>query len=311
MKTIYRKWNCYNIAANEQYIAAFGEGVTVLKRDTLELVHHFTGMRSIHGGLFVGDDVIFVHTGEQKFYFLSVKDKSVIWNPKRPSQLRNWGGIRAVSIPGTTQVACIGRGKSEDMREHYLVILDVDSHSVALRPIPDCYRVVGQLICSENGVLSFITSMGCDGLMTYRVISMDLAGNVIACVDWSSREIVDYYCGTYLFARNTRDVKPYLRYYSRKESGYDFAHGSDLPVPVFRFQGGPVGSAYDYVPHVNAMDDSGTMVVACASDWIGVIALVSGKLLLEESVPYIYCGKIIDNRLLIGCAKGLHVVSMD
>lgn len=42
-----------NIVPGSRYIAAMGRGIAVWKRETFELVHHFTSIRSIHGGFFL------------------------------------------------------------------------------------------------------------------------------------------------------------------------------------------------------------------------------------------------------------------
>ena len=74
MVTIDKKWECWGIAHNDQYIATIGNGVTVWNRATLDLVHHFAGMRWIHGGIFVNDDVLMVKT----FLLSNISEKATL-----------------------------------------------------------------------------------------------------------------------------------------------------------------------------------------------------------------------------------------
>ena len=123
MQSIFRKWNCWNIASNNEYIATFGSGVTVLKRSTLEEIHHFTGIKYIMGGMFVSEDILVVYTTEQKIFFLQIPEKRIIWACPRHRKISAVGDIRCCLIPGTHKIACIAAGKSS-LENYFFMLVD-------------------------------------------------------------------------------------------------------------------------------------------------------------------------------------------
>lgn len=307
MQTIYRKWNCWNIASTNQYIAAFGSGVTVLKRSTLEKIHHFTGINYIIGGMFLDDDILVVYTTEQKLFFLQISEKRVIWTCPRPKNLSSVGDIRCSTIPGTRKIACIATGK-KSLEEHFLMLIDFEEKSVSLKEIPNCNRVVHSLNWSKEFGLSFLSyeAKG-NGTLLYNIVRISNNGNCNLLCEWECSETINAYWGDYIIMRNSKP-NPHLVGYKLTLSPHTqkIALQSSflIPFPSFRCQG-LVSSDKEYIPSITWIDKGCGLLIGHTSEWLGLYDFINDQLIAEYCQSQISCGTIIDKKLLIGCLPGL------
>ena len=308
MHTIYQKWNCWNIASTDQYIATFGSGVTILKRSTLEEIYHFTGIKYIIGGIFINADILAVYTTEQKIYFLQISEKRIIWTCPRHRNLSSAGDIRCCAIPGTQKIACIATGK-RSLEEHFLLLVDYENKSVTLKEIPNCNRVVHSLIWSKEFGLSFLSYEARDnGNLIYKITGVSDNGDCTMLCEWECSEIINAYWGDFIFMRN---FKPNLQLRGYKLILSPHTHKIELqrtfliPFPIFHTHG-PVGSEKEYMPSITWVDKNRGMLIGHTSDWLGLYDFINDRLISEYRQSQISCSAIIDKTLLIGCLPGLY-----
>lgn len=99
MKSICNERNVIQIVSNDRYIAVIGCGITILERATFAFVHRFAGIRHIHGGIFLDDDVLAVFTGEQRLYFFQISEKNSYGSVHAHRNLHQLGICSAVQYP--------------------------------------------------------------------------------------------------------------------------------------------------------------------------------------------------------------------
>ncbi len=290
-----------------------GTGVTILERKSLEQIHHFTGMRCIHGGFFVSEDVLLVYTGEQRLYFLQISTKSVLWECRRPRELAVNGDMGCCLIPGTETVACIARGK-KSLEEHYFLVADYKTRNLSLRLIPDVYRVALAPVWTEGIGLNFLSFQAKgDGKMLNRITALEQNGDSRCLYEWESEYVVKAYFGKGFFASDYSGVEPraYILKIRHDLRGGSFTLDAALPIslPVF-YMKNPLGGGKYYLPDISMIDGEKELLSAHSDHWMGVYELKEGKLLREYELDYPSCATIIDERLIIGCTPGLMVDSL-
>lgn len=310
MKTVYRSNQCYQIAHSTQYIAAMGHGITVLKRDTFEFVHRFTGLRWIHGGLFLNEDILAVYTGEQRLYFFQISEKKLLWACPRPRQLASSGDMECCQIPGTEKLACIARGK-KDMREHFLLVADCKNQTFSIQEIPNCYCVVRSLALTRPlGLTALSYEAKGDGAELYRLIRIE-EGRTSVLNEWESfRPFISAYSGNYVFLEEYAEHGAQLYVHpldlSKQSQPYQCEDAVALPIPSYFVKGPWVGAPGKFLlPSVSWVDEESGLLTACRPEWIGVCDFHNQKLLAEYSGEDIHCGIILDGNLLIGRSKGI------
>ncbi len=316
MKTVFKTWNCNQISIGQQYIAALGSGVTILDRQTLKLVHHFDGIRWIHGGIFLSDDILAVYTGEQKVYMLQISKEQIIWACPRPEMLAATGDMRCCAIGDTGKLACIARGR-KTLNEHYLLIIDCKNCEIAVRLIDDCHRVVSSLTWTEEMGLTFL-SYQADGKngICYSITKLDDDGNCIVLFANSDHRVISQYSGKHLlFADYTTPVPKIWIHGLEFDSfamrmkigpGTELIHDHTIVKNVFT-----AGKAL--LPTISWLSPNSDFLVAhmpYGQSWVSVYDLKSHKLLLKETVDNIACGVVVDNRLFIGCMPGLYEMKL-
>lgn len=314
MQTIYRRWNCWEIISNNQYIATLGSGVTVLDRTTLEIIHHFTGIKYIHGGFFVSDDVLLVFTGEQQLIFLQISEKKLLWKCPRPKLLATSGDIRCCKIPKSKKIACIARGK-QSLKEHFYLLVDYEHQTLSLHEIPNCYRVVRDLVWTHSFGLSFLSyeAKG-NGMLRYSIIGLDEHGDSLPLFKWESPQIVKAYSGNYLFVGNNDNDGSQLDVYrvikSPRSQLIEWENVFKLTLPLF-YMNGPVGCNKAVLPSISNINENTGLLIAHSSNWIGVFDFSNNKLVAECDHNNISCGAIIDGNLFVGCSPGLLVCHLN
>lgn len=308
MQKVFGKWSCCTIAHNSSYIASFGTGVTVLDRYSLEQICHFTGLRSIHGGVFVSDDVLMVYTGEQRLYFLQISSKSIIWECARPRELASCGDMRCCLIPGTEKAAIIARGK-KSLNEHYLLLADYQNKSLSISLIPDVYRVTQALTYTPELGLHFLSSQGEEGKLLYMLTSISENGESSCLCRWESREEIVLYTGRHIFAcdHSATGLRASLCpvSFEKAEGILSFGAKQCLPLPVFEFKS--FGGVKKLLPRIIRSDEERKLFAAVHDSWLGVYDLDKNALLAEYELQYPQCCSVLDGRLFVGCAPGLYV----
>lgn len=309
MLTIDRRWDCWEIAHNDRYIASMGNGVTVWNRATLEPVHHFTGVRWIHGGILVDDDVLMVYTGEQKIFFFQISQKKRLWAVTRPRELDVSGDMCCCPIPGTEKVACVAQGK-KSLEEHFLLVVDWKTQEQRIQRIPDCYRVVSNFVRTQELGLAFLSwqAKGDNVTMLYRIFRVDNAGSCSILYNGESALSVLAYSGHYLFMADYSGQTPEASAYPLEGAAEgDTLHlGKPLPLRIPPLlTDGPVGTKRLVLPKICWIDENAGLLVACHSQkWLGIYNFLDEKMIAEQQNSKVLYGKLLDGRLLLGCAPG-------
>ena len=314
MQSIYHRWNCWKIVSNNQYIAALGSGVTILNRDTKEVLHHFTRIRCIHGGLFLNEDILVVFTGEQTLYFLQISEKKLLWKCPRPRELAATGDMRCCQIPGMLKVACIACGK-QGLNDHYCMIVDFCQQTVRLYRIPNCYRVTNFLNWTQTAGLAFLSYQAKgDGGILYRMIGIDEDATFPVLLEWEASQEVKACSGNYLFVSQLNDENPYLsnpllKIYKltkvQQTQKLTLVCAYELTVPVFRIAN--LIEVHTYLPFFSWIDENAGLCMLYTDRWIGVYDFLNGRLVMESTHNNINCCTLIDGKLLIGCSPGLWI----
>lgn len=315
MLTIDKRWECWEIAHNDRYIATIGNGVTVWNRATLELVHRFTGVRWIHGGIFVNDDVLMVYTGEQKLFFFQISERKLLWAAPRPRELDVSGDMCCCHIPGTEKVACVTQGK-KSLDEHFLLIVDWNTQEQCLQRIPDCYRVVSHFVWTPVLGLTFLSwqAKGDNVTMLYRIFRMDNTGSCTILYDEESLLSVLAYSGHYLFMADYSGQTPEACVYPLEQSTArdTLRLGKPLPTGIPPLlTDGPVWARKLVFPQICWVDENAGLLVACTKQkWVGVYDFLNAKMITEQHNSEVIYGKLLDGKLLMGCASGFSVEPM-
>lgn len=313
MQIIDKRWDCRAIAHSSRYLATMGNGVTIWMRDTMERIHHFTGMRWIHGGLFVNDDVLMVYTGEQKIYFLGIPEKRILWAIPRPGEFAASGDMRCCSIPDTEKVACIASGKAS-MDEFFFLLIDWSSREFSFWRVPDCYRVIQSLVWTRRLGLTFLSyqAKGDNVSLVYRIFRATETGAFPLLYDGESPLISQAYSGSFLFLADYGGQEPQMFVCSLEPSAQgerlELGKPRLLPIPTLGRKAGP-GSIRRVLPYVKWVDEeSGLLTVCHPMKWIGVCDFQNQTLTaayLNSSVDY---GEVLDGQLLLGLAPGFSIM---
>lgn len=281
----------------------------------MQQIYHFSGMRWIHGGVFVNDDVLMVYTGEQKLYFLSVSKRQNLWAISRPRELAVSGDMRCCHIPGTEKVACIAQGKAS-MEEHFLLIIDWSSRELSLQRIPDCYRVIQNIVWTKQFGLTFLSyqAKGDDISLAYRIFRLTETGSLHLLYDGESPQISQAYSGNYLFMAECGGQEPQMYVYTLMQSTegdqLELGEPKQLSIPTFLVTS-PIGGARRVLPNIKWVDEKASLLTICQPmAWIGIYHFQNQKLLVETENSRVVYGKILDNQFLIGCTSGFSIESL-
>ena len=290
-----------------EYIAAIGNGITILKRNTCELVHQFAGIRHIHGGFFLGDDVLAIFTGEQRLYFFQISEKKLLWECPRPQQLASLGDMKCCPIPGTDQIVCIAEGK-QGINEHFLLLVDYKNRTCSLQPIPNCHRVVASVTWEQTlGVTLLSYEAKENGNLAYNIIKLGDSGALSTLCEWECSQRVNAYSGKHLFLNNNRGREAQLWMceltFSAQHQRWKWSNAQSLPIPYFKTPG-PVGAGV-HLPYVSWVDEVSGLLTACTSDWIGVCDFRNCRMVAEYNGKSINCGMVLDGNLLVGSSNGV------
>lgn len=312
MPTIDKSWACWEIAHNDRYIATLGNGFTIWNRATLELVHHFTGVRWIHGGIFVNDDILMVYTGEQKLFFFQISQKKLLWTVPRPRELDSSGDLCCCHIPGTEKVVCIAQGKKA-LDEHFLLVVDWNVQELSMQRIPDCYRVVSNFVWTQELGLTFLSrqAKGDNTTMLYRIFRVDNTGDFSILYNGESTLSVLGYSGHYLFMADYSCQYPEASVYPLEQStakdNLKLGKPMHILIPPL-LAAGPVGTKRLVFPHICWIDETAGLLVACNKQkWVGIYDFLNEKMIAEQQNSEVIYGKLLDGRLLMGCACGFSV----
>lgn len=310
MHWIDKTWQCWSIAHNDRYIATMGTGVTVRDRTTLETVHHFTGLRWVHSGVFVNEDVLMVYTGEQKLFFFQISQKKLLWAVPRPRELAAYSNMCCCLIPGTEKVACVVRGKRAQ-EEHFLLVVDWASRELCMHRIPDCYRVVTDIVWTQEFGLSFLSTQlkGRESVTLYRIHRADHPGEFSILHDGEMANCrIAGYTGRYLLAEDHSAENPEAKVYPlahiSAEDGLKLGTPVTIPVPLHLLRSAFGVEGYVSPPICWADDASGLLAACHSGRWIGVYDLTTGKPVAEQECPGVMYGQVLDGRLLMGCGPG-------
>ena len=298
--------NCWEIVHNSRYIAAFGSGISVFDRASLELVYHITGLRWVHGGLFADDDTLMVYTGEQKLFFFRISQKRLLWAVPRPREIATSGDMHCCKIRGTDEILCVAQGK-KSLEEQFLLKIDYNGEKMFVRKLPDCYRVVTQLVWTlEQGVTFLSYQAKGDGwTLLYRIHQIN--GDACSILyEGESTQQPRFYSGNYLFLADCSVAPPRASAYPL--TGRDHLNlGKPLPVILpAMWTSGPVGAKKQVLPRICWVDEVQGVLAACDQrDWAGVYDFQNGKMILEAHCAGATCAELLDGRLLIGTTAGL------
>lgn len=310
MQTIFHKWNCWGVASNARYIAAFGDGITILDRLTLEPVHHFTGIWYILGGYFLNEDMLVTFTSEQRIFFFQISGKKLFWECPRPNELASSGDIRWVPLPDAEKVVCIAAGRQSPY-DHFYLLVDYVHRTVHIQKIPNCYSVVRSIVhIPPIGLVCLSYEASGNGDIRYKMTSLQEEGTFLTLCNWNSSQIVNFYSGSYLFMNDYTNQTPALRKYKLKlapdHRSAEWEASSPLPFPTVRIHG-PVGTRRMVLPSISWVNEEAGLLIANSSDWIGVFDVLNEHPAAEYEARNISCGAIIDGNLLIGCTPGLYL----
>lgn len=315
MLLLDKRWECWEIAHNDRYIATIGKGITVWNRATLELIYHFTGVRWIHGGVFVNDDVLMVYTGEQKLFFFQISQKKLLWTPSRPQELDSFGDMCCCHILGTEKVACIAQGK-RTLDEHFLLIANWNTQELYVQRIPDCYRVVSNFVWTQELGLTFLSrqAKGDNVSMLYKIHRVDSAGDFSILYNGESSQSVLGYSGHYLFMADYSSQNPKSSVYhleqSTEKDNMTLGKPRSILLPPLLTKG-PVGTQKLVFPHICWIDENAGLLVACnKQNWVGIYDFLNEKMIAEQQNSDVVYGKLLDGRLLMGCTPGFSVESL-
>ena len=312
MPTIDKRWECWEIAHNDRYIATIGNGVAVWDRASLELVHHFTGVRWIHGGIFVNNDVLMVYTGEQKIFFFQISQKKLLWAVPRNRELDSSGDMCCCHIPGTEKVACIAQGK-KTLDEHYLLVVDCNTQKLSIQQLPDCYRVVSNLVWTQEFGLTFLTwqAKGDNVTILYRINRADSTNDFSILYEDESTQSILGYSGHYLFMADYVSQQPHVSVCPLEHTVAcdSLKLGKSLRIYVPQLlKERQVGTQSLIFPHISWIDeDKGLLVACCKQSWVGIFDFLNEKIAFEQQNSEVIYGKILDGRLLMGCVSGFSI----
>ena len=291
--------------------------MTIWNRETLEQIHHFTGIRWIHNGVFVNEDVLMIYTGEQKLYFLSIQEKRILWAVPRPKELATSGDMHGCRIPGTEKVACVARGK-KSLNDLFFLCVDWSNREISLQRIPDCYRVISSIVWTQELGLTFLSyqAKGDNMSHVHRIFQVTETGTFSILFDGEDSQIVRAYSGDHLFVSDKNELEPKMYVYALEQSA-DADHlklgiPKPLPLPTIRMDG-PVGiNKRRILPYIQWIDEKSGLLTTChTAQWIGICDFRNQKLIQEYPHSSVCYGEILDGKLLLGCAPGFSIVPLN
>ena len=176
-----------------------------------------------------------------------------------------------------------------------------------VRQLPDCYRVVTQLVWTlEQGVTFLSYQAKGDGrTLLYRIHQIN--GDACSILyEGESTQQPRFYSGNYLFLADCSVAPPRASAYPL--TGRDHLNlGKPLPVTLpAMWTSGPVGAKKQVLPRICWVDEVQGVLAACDQrDWAGVYDFQNGKMVLEAHCAGATCAELLDGRLLIGTTAGL------
>ncbi len=291
------------------YIAAIGSGITIIKRDTLEIIHRFSGIPATHGGVFLDDDTLAVFTGKQRILFFSVMRSQMIWSPPRPRELSPQGDMKCCKIGDTSCLACIAQGK-HSLEEHFLLLLDYKSKTVTIQEIPHCFRVVSSIVWTAEQGLSFLTYQANDeGSCCYKVVNARSTDDFFDLYTGCDDRFVDKYSGRHLFFRDYRGEQSsiWLHSLSSAEGSLQVTQDSGIRLKSRMMRGiGPFAKEQVCLPHV-LFADNPEQAVLILKGWVGVYQLPISEPVIEMEADGAVCAAVIDEKIFVGCASRIYV----
>lgn len=313
MKSICNERNVIQIVSNDRYIAVIGCGITILERATFAFVHRFAGIRHIHGGTFLDDDVLAVFTGEQRLYFFQISEKKLLWECPRPSQLAPTGDMQCCSIPSVNQIVCIAEG-NQGLEDHVLLLVDYQKRTYTLQNITSCRRVASSLVWNQElGVTLLSYEATGHGDLAYSIAGISDTGAVSILHEWKCSQCKNAYSGKHLFLNDNNGKEAQLWMcefvHSSQEQQWKWSTSVHLPIPFFKTPG-PVGAGV-YLPYVSWVDETLGLLTANTLSWICVCDFHNQRLLAECNSDRISCGLVLDGNLLIGTSKGVIEMHLD
>lgn len=256
--------------------------------------------------MFADDDTLMVYTGEQKLFFFRISQRRLLWAVPRPREIAASGDMRCCKIRGTDEILCVAQGK-KSLEEQFLLKVDYNGEKMFVRQLPDCYRVVTQLVWTlERGVTFLSYQAKGDGrTLLYRIHRIN--GDACSILyEGESTQQPRFYSGNYLFLADYSDDPPRASAYPL--TGRDHLN-LEKPLPVIlpaMWTNGPVGAKKQVLPRICWVDEVQGVLAACdQQDWAGVYDFQNGEMVLEAHCAGATCAELLDGRLLIGTTAGL------
>lgn len=309
----YGPRNCIHITYSEAYIAGLGSGICIYERSTFKLLHRVNGIPCIHGGVFVSWDLLFVYTGQNRFYLISASDGQIVWSPPRHKKLASCGDMRICFNAENNTISCIAEGRNS-LEEHYLLIIDPFQQDCCIDIIPNCFRVICNLFQTRANETTFLSyqSTGENGLQ-WSIQTLDAPNcviyrNITDRVPYFHSEqfaILGEYCSNHEKYCNNRlvclDLKGKTEYplampsqWYEKEPSVNLFTRENIPYPL---------------PYVSCITKDEKYLLAYTSDMFFITDLQKNQVITTYSgdEEFISCGTIMDSMCLIGCKDGIKI----
>lgn len=296
--------NCIQIIHSKAYIVGLGNGICIYDRSTFQLLHQVTGIRCIHGGCFVSEDILFVYTGYNRFYLISVSNGQIIWSPPRPKELAPCGDMRICIDVVHNLVLCIARGKT-CLEQHYLLTIDPFNQHYTMDEMPNCFRVICNLFQTNSNETTFLSYQSAEKKgIQWSIRSLDTPRRVIfdKITDWvpyfhSGRFVIlaDHLSRRLMCVDLVREAEFPLALppqWSEKKPTIHFLTKESMPYPL---------------PHILCISQDEKYLLAYTYDMFIVIDLQNNQVLTTYLDEDIFCGTILESMCLIGCKDGIKI----
>lgn len=302
--TAYGPPNCIQIIHSQAYIVGLGNGIWIYDRRTFQLLYRVTGIRCIHGGSFVSEDILFVYTGYNRFYLISVSNGQIIWSPPRPKELAPYGDMRICIDVAHNLVLCIARGKTR-LEQHYLLTIDPFNQHYTIGEIPNCYRVICNLFHTNSNETTFLSYQSAEEKgVQWSIRSLNTPRRIICdkITDWvprlhSERFVVlsDHRSRRLMCVDLVRETEFPLalppQWFEKKPTVH-FLTKESMPYPL---------------PYVLCISQDEKHLLASTYDMFFVVDLQKNQVLTTYLGEHISCGAILDSMCLIGCKDGIKI----
>ena len=295
--------NCVQIIHSKAYIVGLGNGICIYDRSTLQLLHQVTGIRCIHGGSFVSEDMLFVYTGYNRFYLISVSNGQIIWSPPRPKELAPCGDMRICIDVVHNLVLCIARGKT-CLEQHYLLTIDPFNQHYTMDEIPNCFRVICNLFQTHSNEITFLSYQSAEKGIQWFIRSLNTPERVIGnnhtvwvpCFHSEQFVILADHLSRRLMCIDLNQKVEFpltlpSQWYER-EPTIHFLTKTSMPYPL---------------PNVSHISQDEKYLLAYTYDMFIVIDLQNNQVLTTYLGENIFCGTILDSMCLIGCKDGIKI----